>query len=227
MAHERPDRAGHDSPGCVFDPSGLYKQGTAPTAFRNGLDYFINSEHGGIRARDGFGRNWKDTTVYPLFPAIGDPTNGQMWRWQSLIRTSRHPRVQSGACYLGAYDWILGIRANYPNKLVMTGMEWNAPGHEHAARRSCPRRSADRGVRIPLRQLRHGRHDNHYNGSDHGVVRQEAEQYIHFSRLFCRPGLNAKHNKTMDAVRWMQANYPNTGYIIPAHIERAGCGVGG
>jgi hypothetical protein len=34
---------------AVADPAGLYKQGTAPTAFRNRLDCFINSEHGGIR----------------------------------------------------------------------------------------------------------------------------------------------------------------------------------
>ena len=34
---------------------------------------------------------------------------------------------------MGAYDWILGIRTNYPDKLAMTGMEWNPPGHEHSS----------------------------------------------------------------------------------------------
>ena len=76
------------TPSAVSDTTGLYKQGTAPTAFRNGLDFFINSEHGGIRERDGFGIYWNNTSVYPTLPAIGDPTSGRMWRWQSLIRTS-------------------------------------------------------------------------------------------------------------------------------------------
>ncbi len=76
------------APYAYPDTSGLYKQGTAPTGFRNGLDFFTNSEHGGIRANDGFGNPW---TSYSPFPSIGDPTAGRMWRWQSLIRTSDIP----------------------------------------------------------------------------------------------------------------------------------------
>ncbi len=55
-------------PYAVEDTSGLYRQGTAPTAFRNGLDFFTNSEHGGIRARDGFGNHW---TTYTPLPSRG------------------------------------------------------------------------------------------------------------------------------------------------------------
>ncbi len=119
------------------DTTGLYKQGTAPTGFRNGLDFFTNSEHGGIRERDGFGNFW---TTYSPLPAIGDPTGGRMWRWQSLIRTS-DILGYTRPSYMGAYDWILGIRSNYPDKIVMTGMKWNAPGHEHSSTGSgwqCP-----------------------------------------------------------------------------------------
>jgi hypothetical protein len=211
----------------VSDTSGLYKQGTAPTAFRYGLDFFTNSEHGGIRARDGFGRNWNNTSAYPTLPAIGDPTSGQMWRWQSLIRTSDIP-FYSGPAYMGAYDWIETIRANYPDKIVMTGMEWNAPGHEHSSTAII----ADTALPIAEFEYRFDNSDTDGTLTTTtattmgwpGKVQNSSYAAPDYSAVL---GLNAKHNKTIDAVKWMQANYPATGYIIPAHVERAGCGVGG
>jgi hypothetical protein len=214
------------------DTNGLYKAGTAPTGFRNGLDFFINSEHGGIRERDGFGTYWNNTDVYPVLPAIGDPTSGRMWRWQSLLRTSDIPGFSSMGLpdYLGAYDWILGLRANYPDKLVMTGMEWNAPGHEH-----CSTAVLEANA-LPIAEFEYrfdnsdsdgtsttttadimgwtGKHQNSWYNSNTPDYSTDLK-------------LNRLHNRTMDAVKWMQANYPNTSYAIPAHVERAGCGVGG
>jgi hypothetical protein len=213
---------------AVADPSGLYMPGTAPTGFRNGLDFFTNSEHGGIRARDGFGNNW---TTYSPLPSIGDPTGGQMWRWQSLVRTSDIPGY-SGPDYMGAYDWIETIRYNYPKKIVMTGMEWNAPGHEHASTAIV----ADTALPIAEFEYRFDNSDKDgtststtattmgWPGKLQNTYYTIANGYADYSAAL---GLNLLHNKTMDAVKWMQANYPNTGYIIPAHVERAGCGVGG
>ncbi len=218
------------TPFAVSDTSGLYKQGTAPTAFRNGLGFFTNSEHGGIQSRDGFGRNWTDTTVYPTLPAIGDPTNGKMWRWQSLIRTSDIP-FYAGPAYMGAYDWIESIRANYPDKIVITGMEWNVPGHEHASTAI----AADNALPIAEFEYRFDNSDTDGTtttttatimGWD-GKVQSSSytsPAYPDYSAVLAQ---NAKHNKTLDGVKWMQANYPATGYLIPAHVERAGCGVGG
>ena len=215
---------------AVSDTTGLYRQGTAPTAFRNGLDFFTNSEHGGIRARDGFGRNWNDTTAYPTLPAVGDPTNGQMWRWKSLINPGDIPGY-SGPWYMGAFDWIEGIRHNWPRKIVMTGMEWNVPGHEHASTAIV----ADDA--LPIAEFEY-RFDN--SDSDGTLTTTTATTmgwpakiqkgsyvapaYPDYSSVL---SLNSLHNKTIDAVKWMQAHYPKTGYIIPAHVERAGCGVGG
>ena len=117
---------------AVADPASLYRKGVMAQGFRFGLDFQANSEHGGIRNRDGFGNAWN---AYIPSPVVGDgasPTQTNMWRWQSLIRTSDIPGY-TGPSYMGAYDWILGIRTNYPKKLVMTGMEWNPPGHEHSS----------------------------------------------------------------------------------------------
>jgi hypothetical protein len=215
------------TPYAVEDTSGLYRLGTAPTAFRNGLDFFTNSEHGGLRARDGFGNNW---TTYSPPPSIGDPTGGQMWRWQCLIRTSDIPGY-SGPAYLGAYDWIETIRANYPDRIVMTGMEWNVPGHEHASTGIVAANA------LPIAEFEY-RFDN--SDTDGTTTTTTANTMGWFGKIqssaYTSPAypdysavlsLNAKHNKTIDAVKWMQENYPTTGYIIPAHVERAGCGVGG
>jgi hypothetical protein len=220
------------TPFAVSDIIGLYKQGTAPTAFRNGFDFFINSEHGGIRERDGFGTYWNNTSVYPVVPAIGDPTNGRMWRWQSLIRTSDIPGYDTLGLpsYMGAYDWILGLRANYPDKLVMTGMEWNAPGHEHCSTGIVAANA------LPISEFEY-RFDN--SSSDGTLTTTTATTMGWAGKLqnswyntntpdYSSPlALNKLHNKTVDAVKWMQDNYPATAYAIPAHVERAGCGVGG
>ena len=210
------------TPEAVADPSILYRQGTAPTGFRNGLDFFTNSEHGGYRERDGFGTAWGDTNVYPVNPAVGDPKDGQMWRWQSLIRTS-DIRGYNGPLYMGAYDWIETIRANYPAKIVMTGMEWNVPGHEHASTAIV----ADNA--LPIAEFEY-RFDN--SDSDGTTTPQTADtmgwpgkvQNDAYTVAYSELGLNATHEKAIDAVKWMEENYPKTGYIIPAHIERKGCG---
>ncbi len=219
------------APYAFPDSNGLYKQGTAPTGFRNGLDFFTNSEHGGIRERDGFGRYWNNTSVYPTLPSIGDPTSGRMWRWQSLIRTSDIPGYFALGYpdYMGAYDWILGIRANYPDKLVMTGMEWNAPGHEHSSTGIV----ADNA--LPIAEFEYRFDNSNTDGTTTTATadrmgwagkNQNSWYDANTPDYSAVLGLNKRHNRTINAVKWMQANYPTTGYIVPAHVERAGCGVG-
>jgi len=206
-------------------PNG-YKPGVIPTGFRNGLDFQANSEHGGIRNRDGFGNPWFPT--YGPSPVIGDgasATQTNMWRWQSLVRTTDIPGY-TGPSYMGAYDWILGIRANYPGKLVMTGMEWNPPGHEHSSTGIV----ANDAKPISEFEYRFDKSDSdgtltsttaNTMGWD-GKLLNSSYTAPDYSAVL---GLNAAHNKTIAAVKWMEANYPETGWIIPAHVERAGCQV--
>lgn len=211
---------------AVPDPTGLYRKGVMPQGFRFGLDFQANSEHGGIRARDGFGNNWNNTAVYPVLPSIGDPTNGQMWRWQTLISTTDIPGY-SGPSYMGAYDWIESIRANYPEKLALTGMEWNPPGHEHCSTGII----AENALPIAEFEYRFDRADTDGTATTTTAAtmgwagKRQNSSYTtpDYSAVLA---LSPQHEKTMDAVRWMQANHPTTGWIIPAHVERAGCGVG-
>ncbi|MFA7061931.1 MAG: hypothetical protein WC156_14080, partial [Pedobacter sp.] len=208
----------------------LYKKGVMPQGYEFGVDFQANSEHGGIRARDGFGRNWNETSAYPIFPAIGDTTGGQMWRWQSLLRTSDIPGY-SGSAYMGAFDWIQTIRANYPSKLAMTGMEWNPPGHEHS---SSGIWNADAKA-IAEFEYRFDNADTDgasttttattmgWSGKKVNGFYTTANGYYDYSTVL---GLNLLHNKSLDAIKWMQANHATDGYITPAHVERAGCGAG-
>jgi hypothetical protein len=209
--------------GAVQDPSGLYKKGTASTGYRYGLDFFINSEHGGSFPTDGFGNKW--TSFSPL-PFIGDqspqgnPAN--MWRWQSELRTSDIPNY-SGASYMGNYDWVIGLRKSYPAKLTMTGLEWNVPGHEHCSTAIVSDSS------LPIAEFEY-RFDN--NDTDGTLTTQTAEtmgwtgkkQNSAYTVAYPALGLNATHQKAVDAIKWMAAHYPNSSYAVPAHIERKGCG---
>lgn len=83
-------------------------------AFRFGLDWIANSEHGGAYARTPKGVPWpKDTEL------LGSPPAGKMWRWQSLWRYS--------------YPLIKEARAHYPDKRILQGYEWNMPTLSHAS----------------------------------------------------------------------------------------------
>lgn len=191
-----------------------------------GLDFQANSEHGGKFGRDGSGFSW---TTYSPNPVLGDgagPTAANMWRWQSLIRTSDIPGY-AGAAYLGAYDWITTIRAAFPDRIAMTGMEWNVPGHEHCSTGIV---AADA---LPIAEFEYRFDNSDTDGTSTTTTAttmgwtgklQNSAYTVPYPTL----GLNATHEKAIDAVKWMQANYPATGWIVPAHMERRGCGgIGG
>lgn len=212
---------------AVTDSTGLYRKGVMPQGFRFGLDFQANSEHGGIRNRNGFGKNWYPT--YSPSPVIGDgasPTQTNMWRWQSLVSATDIPGY-AGPDYMGAYDWLLGIRSSYPDRLALTGMEWNPPGHEHCTTGII----AENALPIAEFEYRFDRVDTDgtTTAATAGTMGWEGKRQ---NSSYTGPdysavlALSPQHEKTMDAVRWMQTNHPTSGWIIPAHVERAGCGVG-
>jgi hypothetical protein len=88
-----------------------------------GLQWWANSEHGGERNRDGYNHYWDDPAYYPVNPILGDVEfsggHQEMWRWQSL-RDYVYPEIKEA-------------RKLYPDKVVISGLEWNVPGHEHCS----------------------------------------------------------------------------------------------
>ena len=163
----------HHREGCYiaidFHQHTTYTDGSNPIATvmdKNdefGLDWWANSEHGGVRYTDGYGpilagppsqpyddptfaRFWDNTAVYPAGTILGDVKisgNHQgMWRWQSVRDFS--------------FRDVLAARVLYDRPIVQ-GLEWNVPGHEHCSTgiigdqfECSPNASAMAAVRLPL-----------------------------------------------------------------------------
>src|SRR5882762_9262693 len=132
-----------------------------------------------------------------------NPTN--MWRWQS-IKEVEYP--------------IIVNRTPMYNKVLVEGLEWIVPGHEHT------------DVAVIAGQ----------NPRGHGNADKMAEYEFRFDRADTDaiglldgengqvwPGKDnvnnsgtAGHQKAVSGVTWLQTNFPLQSYVIPTHTERAG-----
>jgi hypothetical protein len=86
---------------CLSD-GGKTPEEVAGLAFSNGLDWLVNTDHGGVSRRDRY----------------GNPFPKPVPRWVTL-ETESWPAV-------------LRLREEHPDKTILLGFEWNVPGHEHA-----------------------------------------------------------------------------------------------
>jgi len=163
-----------------------------------GLDWWANSEHGGARNRDGEGDAWLDATKYPVNPILGDnPDAGNMYRWQSLRDF--------------VYPDILTARANYPEKRIFSGLEWNVPAHEHCSVGV---------VSDMMGPLAISAFEYQFDKSDNDTSR--TGEWTPFGVLAKQ---NSTHEDSVAACAWMQDQYEkgliDNAWIIFAHIERA------
>ncbi len=103
-----------------------------------GLDYLVNSEHGGAFQHDPMGNLWNDGQAGKTVQLLGDVVTvkendkdvAAMWRWQSL-RDFSYPLLFGGKDGYG--DEQPGLQSQYPNQTLIQGLEWNVPTHEHAS----------------------------------------------------------------------------------------------
>jgi hypothetical protein len=172
----------------------------------NYLQWWANSEHGGERNRDGNGNYWDDDAVYPVNPILGDvETSGghqEMWRWQSL-RDYVYPDIEDA-------------RTQYPDKIIISGLEQNVPGHEHC---STAIHQYD-GTASAISEFEY-----RFDRSDDDTSRDGEPS------LLDTPELGNMLTKTNDSkedailgVKWMQAMKDagiGDGWVVPAHVERA------
>lgn len=173
-------------------------KGVIPQGFRYGLDFQVNSEHGGNRgSRDGFGRHRDDSSSHDL-----------------------------SAC-----NWIELLRDQFPAKEIMYGREWNVPGHEHASTGiilDCEKAIAEFEYRfdhLATDAAGKGRVTGlRWSGKIPSSAYTAANGYPDYSSVL---GLNAPHNRAIAGLEWLNDNHPTSSWVHPAHIERAGCGVGG
>lgn len=97
------------------------------------LDFFANSEHGGLSAKDPDGLAWSLVARGDSADAANNPNRDsyaagalpralsrtQLWRWQ-VLRDVSFPLVKS-------------LAASHPRQVAVQGVEWNVPSHEHAS----------------------------------------------------------------------------------------------
>nr|WP_320191453.1 hypothetical protein [uncultured Desulfobacter sp.] len=168
------------------------------------LQWWANSEHGGRRSQDGENNKWDDENFHPGLEILGDYAQDgsghqYMYRWQSL-RDFVYPDIEK-------------TRALYPDKAVISGLEWNVPGHEHC---STAIHQYD-GTATALSEF-----EFRFDKADPDTSRADEA-----SLLDGKMDMNKDSSSQEDAlvgVKWMQSLYESglgDAWVVPAHIERA------
>lgn len=163
------------------------------------LEWWVNSEHGGAFNRNGSvsGEDLGQTvnwTDHDSGLIKGKANNGKMWRWQSIAEYS--------------FQDIIKARQKYKSQTIMQGLEWNVPGHEHASTAIIGSQfsSAPNADAIAEFEYKFDSRDT----DDSGGLNKWTKS------------TNTGHDKTLEAIAWMQSNYFGSGWVIPAHPERKG-----
>ena len=195
-----------------FHQHSRFTDGSFPTdqvlieGFEYGLAWAANSEHGGARATDGDGRLWDDRAAYPENPIQGDEKFSNRKVTKDGVEQEQRVREMWRWQSLSDYAWriIQRVRKENPENLAATGLEWNVPSHEHCSVGIV----AEDAMPIGEFEYRFDRGDDDKSGGPGGVWKgKEFNQ--------------DDHSKAVKGVEWMQQNYPETGWIVFAHPERA------
>jgi hypothetical protein len=189
------------------------------------LDWFTLGNHGGSGNRDcrfsDSAANLPGDTTTTWSQTLGQTINGititslkgtpngtganaQMWRWQS-VEEIEYPIIVS--------------RTQMHNKVLVEGLEWVVPGHEHtdvAVISGQNPKGVGNANNMAQFEFLYDRQDNDAIGPV-----DANNQPIWTGKSFSNSG-TAGHLKAVDGVHWLQSRFPLTSYAIPTHSERAG-----
>lgn len=220
---------GSVSAGYAIDRS--VATGTAAAGGNNfNLDWFTLGNHGGSGNRDcrfsdasanlpgdttttwsqTLGKTIDGITITALKGTPnGTGTNAQMWRWQSIKEVE--------------YPIIVNRTAQY-NKVLVEGLEWIVPGHEHtdvAVIAGQHPQSGPRGTgnadNMAQFEFRFDRADNDAIG-----LLDASNNQVWTGKDNVNNSGTAGHQKAVSGIQWLQANFPLQSYAVPTHSERAG-----
>ena len=206
-------------------------KGTAANGGQNfDIDWFTLGNHGGSGNRDcrfadtsagipGETTTYWNNTLGQTIDGItinslkgtpsGSGNNRVMWRWQSIQEV----------------EWPYIVRRSQQyNKVVIEGLEWITPGHEHTdvavITGQSPLNAAAPGSPDNMAQFEFlfDRADNDLIGPLNGNGQQIWPGKISNSGLVG----NSAHQKAVTAAAWLQSKFPLTSYVVPTHSERAG-----
>jgi UDP-2,3-diacylglucosamine pyrophosphatase LpxH len=178
-----------------------------------GLQWWANSEHGGGFATNArvTGTDTGNTVYWDSYmpnPIIGTTVltgtapnqHHLMWRWQMLRDSS--------------FTEILKARLLYPTKTILQSYEMNVPGHEHGSMGLINNQFLSTPNCSPIAE-----YEFKFDNSDTDLTGGVAQGWTK-STL-------SGHAKTLEALAWLNANYPTSSYLVPAHPERKAQASGG
>ena len=188
-----------------------------------GLDWFAQSGHGGQFSRDGRlddfyydcnadgqGDVWQNTVGPDNIK--GDPTSTgycgalSMWRWQSLQEFA-YPKTMEKYRQFGKPIW--------------QAFEYQVPGHEHCSTGNIAGQfNAKQGNIDALAQFEY-LFDMEDNDFSEGGGQGWTGKIPNPPKDGVDAGI-AGHAKAVKSVQWLQRHYPETSYLVWAHIERKG-----
>jgi hypothetical protein len=190
------------------------------------LDWFTLGNHGGSGNRDcrfsdasanipgdttttwsqTLGQTIQGITVTSLKGTPnGTGTGATMWRWQS-IKEIEYP--------------IIVNRTPMYNKVLVEGLEWIVPGHEHtdvAVISGQNPRGFGSADKMAEYEFRFDRADTDAIGPVDAGNNQVWTGKDNVNNIG-----TAGHQKAVAGITWLQANYPLQSYAIPTHTERQG-----
>jgi hypothetical protein len=222
-----------------------------------GLDWFVQSGHGGTSTRNctlaedpfesvkpalnltapptipsggqlasdlkGPNQTWTNTIGNAAIKGdvSGTATQRNMWRWQT-IQEFVYPVIEA--------------ESRNRQKPIFVGLEQNAPGHEHVSTSvidgQLPERGFGNANSVAQFEYCFDRSDTDKsrgagNQWDCSVPGSANNALLDASarKILVPSGAGsgtAGHVKSVEGVKWMAANFADTSYYIPAHLERAG-----
>lgn len=222
-----------------------------------GMDWFVQSGHGGTGSRnctlaeDPFEPvpPALNLTAPPTIPSGGQPASdlkGPNQTWTNTIGNAAIKGDVSGTeAQRNMWRWqsiqefvypVIEAESRNRQKPIFVGLEQNAPGHEHVSTSvidgQLPRRGAGNANAVAQFEYCFDRNDtdksrgagNQWDCSvpgsaNNGLLDPTARKILVASGVGSG---TAGHVKTVEAVKWMAARYPDSSYYIPAHLERAG-----
>ncbi|MBR0859918.1 hypothetical protein [Bradyrhizobium liaoningense] len=203
-------------------------KGTAAAGGNNfNLDWFTLGNHGGSGNRDcrfsdssanipGQTTTTWDQTLGKAIDGItisslkgtpnGTGSNAKMWRWQS-IQEIEYPTIVN--------------RTPMYDKVLIEGLEWIAPGHEHVdvavITGQNPRRGGNADKMAEF-EYRFDRADT----DAIGPIAEGSENQLWSGKDNVNNSGTAGHQKALEGIKWLQAKHPLQSYVIPTHTERQG-----
>jgi hypothetical protein len=179
-----------------------------------------NPTTGALRATlwtDTLGQTIQGTTVAKLLgtqPATGA---SNMWRWQNIQQVE--------------YPILTARGAQYGRKVLVEGLEWIVPGHEHTdvaiLAGQATRVGAGNADAMAEFEYRFDRSDRDVIGPLNASNVQvwpgkDDASNLCSTPVGAQPGGTVAHAKGVAAIAWLQSNFALSSYAVPTHTERHG-----